>query len=85
VARKSGALNRIVSKTMAAGTDHVAKVLKGGEALAEAAGAAVQDLLSGSTPKRSLKTATGKAAKNKVATRKKSAAGAGTKRKKVDR
>jgi hypothetical protein len=71
VAKKPGAFNRIVSKTMAAGSDHVAKVLKGVETLPEAAGAAVEDLLSGSTSRPSPKAAIRKAATSKVSVKKK--------------
>ena len=44
MAKKPGTLNRIVWKTMAAGSEHVTEVLKGEETLPEAAGAAVEDL-----------------------------------------
>jgi hypothetical protein len=51
MARKPGVLRRIASKTMDAGLQHVDKVLKGEETLPEAAGAAVEDLLSTSKVK----------------------------------
>jgi hypothetical protein len=73
VARRPGTLNRIVSKTIAAGSEHVAKALKGEETLPEAAGAAVEDLLSGSTSRPSPKAATRKAAKSKISVKKKPA------------
>jgi hypothetical protein len=83
VARKPGTLNRIVSKTMATGGDHVAKVLKGLETLPEAAGAAVEDLLSGSTSRPSPKAAIRKAVKSKVSVKKKAAVKSGSSRKKA--
>lgn len=81
MARKPGTLNRIVSKTMAAGSEHVAKVLKGLETLPEAAGAAVEDLLSGSTSRPSPKAAIRKAVKSKVSVKKKPAVKSGSSRK----
>jgi hypothetical protein len=83
MAKKPGTLNRIVSKTMAAGSAHAAKVLKGEETLPEAAGAAVEDLLSGSTSRPSPKAAVRKAVKSKVATKKMPAAKSGSSRKKA--
>ena len=83
MARKPGTLNRIVSKTMEAGSEHVAKVLKGEETLPEAAGAAVEDLLSGSTSRPSPKAALRKAVKSKVSTKKKPATKSGSARKKA--
>jgi hypothetical protein len=71
MATKRGTINRILSKTMAAGSEHVAKALKGEETLPEAAGAAVEDLLSGSTSRPAPKAAIRKAVKSKVSTRKK--------------
>jgi hypothetical protein len=81
VATKSGTLNRIVSKTMAAGSEHVSKVLAGEETLPEAAGAAVEDLLSGSTARPARKAATRKAAQSKVSVKKKPTAKSGSHRK----
>ncbi|MGA6973757.1 MAG: hypothetical protein WBY93_19165 [Candidatus Binatus sp.] len=80
---KSGTLNRIVSKTMAAGSEHVAKVLKGEETLPEAAGAAVEDLLSGSTSRPSPKAAIRKAVKSKMSAEKKPTAKSDSSRKKA--
>jgi hypothetical protein len=83
MARKSGVLHRIASKTMDAGLDHVDKVLKGEETLPEAAGAAVEDLLS--SPKaRSLssKTPSRKALDHKDSAGKNPAGKAGSARKK---
>ena len=71
MATKSGTLSRIVSKTMAAGSEHVAKVLKGEETLPEAAGAAVEDLLSGSTSRPLPRAAVRKAVKSKASAKKK--------------
>jgi hypothetical protein len=48
--RKSETLARIAAKTMDAGREHVARVLQGTETLPEAAGATVEELLSGSKP-----------------------------------
>ena len=73
MARRPGTLNRIVSKTIAAGSEHVAKALKGEETLPEAAGAAVEDLLSGSTSRPSPKAAIRKAPKSKISVKKKPA------------
>jgi hypothetical protein len=67
MAAKSETLSRILSKTMAAGGEHVAKALKGEETLPEAAGAAVEDILSGSTKKAAPKVILRKAVKSKVA------------------
>jgi hypothetical protein len=72
VATKSGTLSQLLSKTMAAGSEHVAKALKGEETLPEAAGAAVEDLLSGSTKRAVPKAAVRKAVKSKGAAKKKS-------------
>jgi len=83
MARKPGTFNRIVSKTMAAGSEHVAKVLKGEETLPEAAGAAVEDLLSGSTSRLSPKAAIRKAVKSKISVKKKRAVKSGSSRKKA--
>lgn len=68
MAAKSGTLGRIASKTMAAGRAHVSKVLKGEETLPEAAGAAVEDLLSGSKAKSesTIRESAKKAGKKKV-------------------
>jgi hypothetical protein len=82
MATKSGTLNRIVSKTMAAGSEHIVRALKGEETLPEAAGAAVEDLLSGST-RPAPKAATRKAVKSKGSIKKKPAAAAGAQRKKA--
>jgi hypothetical protein len=82
MATKPGTLNRILSKTMAAGSEHVAKALKGEETLPEAAGAAVEDLLSGSTSRPAPKAAIRKAVKSKVSTRKKSTVRSNSSRKK---
>jgi hypothetical protein len=78
MATKSGTLNRIVSKTMAAGGEHISKVLDGEETLPEAAGAAVEDLLSGSTARPARKAATRKAAQSKVPAKKKPTAKSGS-------
>jgi len=83
VARKPGTLNRIVSKTMAAGSEHVAKVLKGEETLPEAAGAAVEDLVSGSTSRPSPKTAIRKGVKSTVSAKKKLTTKSGSSHKKA--
>jgi hypothetical protein len=66
---KRGMLGEMASKTVEAGRTHVAKVLSGEETLPEAAGAAVEDLLSGSKGKSSSKA---KAPKSATAVRKKS-------------
>lgn len=65
MAAKSGTLGRIASKTMATGRTHVSKILAGEETLPEAAGAAVEDLLSGSKS-RSVKSTAMKTAKKTV-------------------
>jgi hypothetical protein len=65
---------------MAAGGGHVAKVLKGLETLPEAAGAAVEDLLSSSTSRTSPKAAIRKAVKSKVSVKKKPAVKSGSSR-----
>jgi len=83
MATKSGTLSRLLSKTMAASSEHVAKALKGEETLPEAAGAAVEDLLSGSTSRPSPKAAIRKAVKSKVVTKKKPAMKSGSSRKKA--
>jgi hypothetical protein len=83
MATKRGTINRILSKTMAAGSEHVAKALKGEETLPEAAGAAVEDLLSGSTSRPAPKAAIRKAVKSKVSTRKKPTTKSGSARKKA--
>ena len=80
MATKSGTLARIVSKTRASGSEHGVKALKGEETLAEAAGAAVEDLLSGSRARSSAKTTIRKAVKTKVSTKKKPAAKRGSRR-----
>jgi hypothetical protein len=85
MATKSGSLSRLLSKTIAAGSEHVAKALKGEETLPEAAGAAVEDLLSGSSTRPAAKAATRKAVKSKVSAKKKPAAGAGAQRKKANK
>jgi hypothetical protein len=85
MATKSGTLNRFLSKTMAAGSEHVAKALKGEETLPEAAGAAVEDLLSGSTSGPSPKAAIRKAVKSKVSVKKKPAAKSDSSRKKANK
>jgi hypothetical protein len=85
MATKSGTLNRLLSKTMAAGSEHVAKALKGEETLPEAAGAAVEDLLSGSTSRPSPKAAIRKAVKSKVSVKKKPAAKSDSSRKKANK
>lgn len=48
MAKKTGTMRRIVTKTVAAGRSHLAKVLTGDETIPEAAGGTVEDLLSGS-------------------------------------
>jgi hypothetical protein len=68
---------------MAAGSEHVAKALKGEETLPEAAGAAVEDLLSGSTSRPAPKAAIRKAVKSKVSTRKKPTTKSSSARKKA--
>jgi len=83
MATKSGRLSRLLSKTMAAGSEHVTKALKGEETLPEAAGAAVEDLLSGSTSRPSPKAAIRKAVKSKVSVKKKAAAKSSSSRKKA--
>jgi hypothetical protein len=83
MATKSGTLSRIVSKTMAAGSKHVSKVLDGEETLPEAAGAAVEDLLSGSSARPARKAATRTATQSKVSAKKKPAAKSGSRRKKA--
>lgn len=80
MARKSGTLARIVSETMAAGGEHAVKALKGEETLPEAAGAAVEDLLS-TKARPSAKAATRKAVKRKASTKKKPGAKARSERK----
>jgi len=66
MAAKSGTLGRIASKTIAAGRSHVSKVLAGEETLPEAAGAAVEDLLSGSKSRSAAKSTAVKLAKKVV-------------------
>ena len=83
MATKSGTLSGLLSKTMAAGSEHVAKALKGEETLPEAAGAAVEDLLSGSTSRPSPKAAIRKAVKSKVSVKKKLAVKSDSSRKKA--
>ena len=83
MARKLGTLNRIVSNTIAAGSEHVAKALKGEETLPQAAGAAVEELLSGSTSRPSPTAAIRKAVNSKVSVKKKPAAKSGSARKKA--
>jgi hypothetical protein len=63
---------------MACGSEHVVKALKGEETLPEAAGAAVEDLLSGSRARSSAKTTIQKAVKKKVPSKKKPAAKRGS-------
>jgi hypothetical protein len=83
MARKSGVLHRIASKTMDAGLDHVDKVLKGEETLPEAAGAAVEDLLSSSKARSSSsKTPSRKTLDHKDSARKNPAGKTGSARKK---
>jgi hypothetical protein len=55
--KKSGALGRVASKTVAAGRVHVATVLLGEETLPEAAGGTVEDVISGSKVKPASRTA----------------------------
>jgi hypothetical protein len=83
MATKLGTLSRILSKTMAAGSEHVAKALKGEETLPEAAGASVEDLLSGSTSRPSPKAAVRKAVKSKASVKKKPAVKSDSSRKKA--
>jgi hypothetical protein len=84
VAKTSGTLGRIASKTVAAGREHVAKVLLGEETLPEAAGAAVEDLLSGAKAKSAPKTASKKSTvKRKTSAQKKFVAKKGSTRKKA--
>jgi hypothetical protein len=80
---KTGTLIRLLSKTMAAGSEHAAKALKGEETLPEAAGAAVEDLLSGSSTRPAAKAAIRKAVKSKVSTEKKLAVKSNSSRKKA--
>ncbi|MHB8384042.1 MAG: hypothetical protein ACYDC3_17070 [Candidatus Binataceae bacterium] len=54
---KKGILSRVASKTFAAGREHVAKILKGEESVPEAAGSAVENMLSGSKAKSTKKSA----------------------------
>ena len=82
MARKSGVLRRIASKTMDAGLEHVDKVLKGEETLPEAAGAAVEDLLSGSKAKSQPKRAERVLSKVKASTNKRPTTKATSARKK---
>jgi hypothetical protein len=82
MATKPGPLSRMASQTMATGREHVAKVLTGEETVPEAAGAAVEELLSGSASRSKSKPATRKAALTKVV-KKKLAAKAGSVRKKA--
>ena len=70
---KSGTLGRIAAKTVAAGREHVAEVLKGAETLPEAIGGAVEDLLSGPKARPSSKATAEKAVKKKEAVKKKRA------------
>jgi hypothetical protein len=53
MAKKTGTMRRIATKTVAAGRSHLAKVLTGDETIPEAAGGTVEDLLSGSKTKAS--------------------------------
>jgi hypothetical protein len=68
---------------MATGREHVAKVLTGEETVPEAAGAAVEELLSGSASRSTSKPATRKAAQTKGSAKKKLSAKAGSVRKKA--
>jgi hypothetical protein len=67
MAKKSGTLGRIASKTLAAGREHVGKLISGTETVAQAAGAAVEDLLSGSKAKSTKKTRAKKVSAKKPA------------------
>jgi len=69
--RKPGVLHRIASKTVAAGREHVDKVLKGEETLPEAAGAAIEDLFPSSKVKSESKTAERPLSKVRTPTKKK--------------
>jgi hypothetical protein len=82
MARKPGVLHRIASKTMDAGLEHVEKVLKGEETLPEAAGAAVEDLLSSSKVKSAAQAAQKGSPDAKASAKRKSTIKGGAVRKK---
>jgi hypothetical protein len=71
MARKSGTLRRIASRTVSAGREHAEKLLKGKETVPEAAGAVVEDLLSGSKAKAEPEKAEKVLSKVKASTKKK--------------
>jgi hypothetical protein len=71
MAKKSGPLHRIASKTLAAGRDHVSKVFTGEETLPEAAGAVVEDLLSSAKAKSAAHKAEDVLSKSKASTKRK--------------
>jgi len=61
---KAGSTTRLASKTVTAGRAHLANVLQGEETLAEAAGLAVQDVLSGKKTRTASGNKTKRAAKS---------------------
>jgi hypothetical protein len=67
MAKESGTLGKIASKTLAAGRKHIAKIISGEETVAEAAGGTVEDLISGRNKKDAKKNAVKKATANKAA------------------
>jgi len=74
MATTSATLGHIASKTLAAGRVHAAKALLGEETSPEAAGATVEDLLSGSKPTSASNTPTKRASvKRKASATKKTA------------
>ena len=83
MAKKTGTIRRIASKTVAAGREHVAMIISGEETLRQAAGGAIGDLISGSKAKPAKKALVKKAsAKKKVAKKKPAAKSAIRKRSK---
>ena len=83
MAMKSGRLHRIASKTVAAGREHAEKLLRGVETLPEAAGAAIEELLSSSkATSASSKTSNARAVKESPPAEKKRAVKTGSPRKK---
>jgi hypothetical protein len=71
MAKESGTLGKLASKTLAAGREHVAKIISGEETVAEAAGGTVEDLISGPKEKEAKKNAVKKVTANKAAAVKK--------------
>ena len=83
MARKSGRLHRIASKTVADAREHAEKLLRGVETLPEAAGAAIEKLLSSSkASSASSKTSRARAAKESSPAEKKRTVKTGSSRKK---